>query len=423
MVTGFYPPSIGGIEQHVQSLSQALVSRGHSVAVATLARPGRPAFERDGDVRVYRIRGTLDRTAGLAFAEPGKTYAPPAPDPALTVALAGVIKRERPDVVHGHDWLARSFLPLKAWSGARLVVTLHEYGLACAKWTLTYLDAPCSGPGFGKCLSCAGRHFGHPKGELITLANWATRKTLGRAVDVYLPVSQAVADGSGLAGGGTPFQVVHNFIPDDTPGSAPESAPDTLARLAELPDEPFLLFVGALRRYKGVAVLLQAYEALELAPPLVLIGSAWHDTPTRLPRNAVMLRNWPHDAVMHAWRRCLLGLAPSVWPEPCPTVVMEAMVSGRAVIASRLGGLPELVADEETGLLVPPDDAGALGGAIARLLADPALRERLGQAGRERVVAFQAGTVVPQIERVYREGVGRSAFRQSPGGRGQGGML
>ncbi|MDQ3701702.1 MAG: glycosyltransferase family 4 protein [Chloroflexota bacterium] len=410
MVTGFYPPSIGGIEQHVQSLSHALVSRGHSVAVATLARPGCPAFERDGDVRVYRVCGTLDRAAGLAFVEPGKTYAPPAPDPALTVALAGLIKRERPAVVHGHDWLARSFLPLKAWSGARLVVTLHEYGLACAKWTLTYRDAPCSGPGFGKCLSCAGSHYGHPKGELITLANWATRKTLGRAVDVYLPVSQAVADGSDLAGGGTPFRVVHNFIPDHTP----DSDADSLVRLAELPDEPFLLFVGALRRYKGVEVLLQAYEALETAPPLVLIGSAWHDTPIRLPRNAVMLRNWPHDAVMHAWRRSLLGLAPSVWPEPCPTVVMEAMVSGRAVIASRMGGLPELVADGETGLLVPPDDASALSGAMARLLADPALRERLGQAGKKRVIAFQAGTVVPQIERVYREVVGRNAVRRSP---------
>jgi glycosyltransferase involved in cell wall biosynthesis len=71
------------------------------------------------------------------------------------------------------------------------------------------------------------------------------------------------------------------------------------------------------------------------------------------------------------------------------------------VIASRIGGLTDIVADGETGLLVTPGDVAALRGAITRLLADAALRERFGDAGRRRVARFQAGAVIPQIERAY----------------------
>ena len=412
MVTGFYPPASAGIERHVYSLGQALVERGHEVAVATLGRPGAPAFERHGQVRVYRMRGTLDRLAasrlaGGVYLEPGAAYAPPAPDPVLTAALTRVVRQERPDVVHGHDWLVRSFLPLKAWSGARLVVTLHEYGLACARWTLIHQDAPCSGPGLAKCLACAAGHYGPAKGAAITLANWALGPALRATVDQYLAVSQAVAQGNALEGRGVPFTVVPNFIPDDA-GRPPAGEPPCLA---DLPAGDFMLFVGALRRYKGVDVLLRAYAGLSGAPPLVLIGSAWRDSPTALPPNAVLLRDWPHEAVMHAWRRSLFGLAPSVWPEPCPTVVLEAMASGRPVIVSHLGGLPELVVDGQTGLVVPPDDAAALRGAMRRLLEDAALRQRLGAAGRQRVLAFQAGAVVPRIESIYRGLLRRGAGR------------
>jgi glycosyltransferase involved in cell wall biosynthesis len=116
-----------------------------------------------------------------------------------------------------------------------------------------------------------------------------------------------------------------------------------------------------------------------------------------------MHASWPHVAIMDAWRRSLLGLAPSVWPDPCPTVAMEAMATGRPVIAARSGGLSDIVVDGETGLLVPPGDAEALRRAMARLIDNPALRGRMGAAARRRVTAFQAGDVVPRIEQVYRE--------------------
>jgi glycosyltransferase involved in cell wall biosynthesis len=104
---------------------------------------------------------------------------------------------------------------------------------------------------------------------------------------------------------------------------------------------------------------------------------------------------------MQAWQRSMLGLVPSTWSDPCPTVAMEAMALGKPLIASRMGGLTDLVDDGETGLLVPPDDVDALRQAIERLLADKNLRERMGAAGKRKVSAFQSTAVVRRVEELY----------------------
>src|SRR5205814_8409612 len=119
------------------------------------------------------------------------------------------------------------------------------------------------------------------------------------------------------------------------------------------------------------------YAGLTNAPPLVLIGYQtpdWSTLSVGCPANVFVLKNWPRYAVMDAWRRSIMALLPSVGPESCPTAVMEAMSTGRPVIASRIGGLVDLVADGESGLLVEPHDPTALRQAIEQLLTDPGLR-------------------------------------------------
>ena len=125
--------------------------------------------------------------------------------------------------------------------------------------------------------------------------------------------------------------------------------------------------------------------------------------PANVPANVLVLQSWPHDAVMSAWRRCNIGLLPSLCLESFGIVVLEAMVMGRPFIASRIGGLPDIVVDGETGLLVALGDWRALREAIQRLLDNPALRKHMGGMAKQRVVEFQARTVVPRIEQVYQE--------------------
>jgi glycosyltransferase involved in cell wall biosynthesis len=397
MLAQFYPPIIGGEEQHVRNLSHALAARGHEVAVATLWHDGLPEFEEDGGVRIYRVRALAQRLTWL-FSETGRRHAPPWADPETTRALREVIAREQPQIVHAHNWLVHSFTPLKRESGAKLVLTLHDYSLVCVKKNLMRQVAEvCTGPEVAKCLRCAVEHYGAVKGiPTVTIA--ARSSALERrTVDMFLPVSRAVAEGNQLAEQTLPHQVIPNFIPDDL---AERRAPDD-PHLADLPAGEFILYVGDLSPQKGGEVLLSAYAELTDAPPLVMIGRPFGPPRENLPPGVTILHSWPHEAVMAAWQRSLMGIVPSIWPDPCPTVAMEAMVAGRPVIAANTGGLIDIVADGTTGLLVPPGDVTALRDAIARLLMDATMRANMGAAARQRVRLFQAGTVVPTIEQVY----------------------
>ncbi len=396
MLTQFYHPIIGGEERIVHDLSVELARRGHDVAVATLWHAGSKEYEIDQGVRIFRIHSTTQRASWL-YRETERRHAPPWPDPEATWGLRRVMTQVQPEVVHAHNWLVYSFLPLKLQSRARLVLTLHDYSLICAKRRLVYRGARCTGPGFTKCLACSSEHYGPAKGIPTMLGHRLMSPMERTVVDMFLPISNAVAVGNGLTERALPYQVIPNFVPDDLEVSRDHTESYT----ARLPDGDYILFVGDLARDKGIHILLDAYAELGDAPPLVLIGRKCSDTPAEFPPNVIFLDSWPHEAVMEAWRRCSLAVVPSVWPEPFGLVALEAMASGRPVIASKIGGLSDAMIDGETGLLVAPGDPTALAHALRHLLADRDLREQMGQAGRRRSESFRAATVVPRIEQVY----------------------
>jgi glycosyltransferase involved in cell wall biosynthesis len=394
MISDFYPPFLGGVEVLVSSLSRQLVQRGHDVSVATLAAPDLAEAEDDGGVRIHRIRSTTQRAERL-FASAGRPWAPPAPDPGAVAGLRRVLERERPEIVHGHDWLARSFLPLKRRDGPRLVASLHYFTLACPKKSLMRNGRSCEGPGPAKCLRCAGQHYGALKGAAVVAGQRACAPLEARLVDLFLPVSEATASGNGLPGSGLSYVVVPNFVqPPPDPGAH-------RALIAELPSQPYLLFVGDVRRDKGAHVLLDAYQRLRDPPPLVLIGKVWPDTPSRLPAGVTMQRYWPNAAVREAMRGCLALVTPSIWQEPFGLVVAEALTAGRPVVASAIGGIPEIVRDRQEGLLVAPGDSAALAAALQRIVDDGDLREGLAANALRRSASYAPDAVVPQVEAAY----------------------
>jgi glycosyltransferase involved in cell wall biosynthesis len=396
MLTALYPPFIGGIEQHVRNLARALVERGHTVSIATMAGPESPAYEADDGVRVHRLTSSAHRFPALGSPQ-GRPHSPPFPDPEVTVRLSRLVRAEQPDVVHAHDWMVRSFLPLKRRNGPRLVLTLHNYGVTCAKLDYMYRGAVCSGPGFSKCLRCAASNYGTLRGAIFALGNWTLQPAERALVDMFIPVSTAVATGNELAHHGLPFQVVPNFVPDDVA----ERATADPSALRMIPAGPFWLYVGALSRNKGIHVLLDAYARLSNAAPLVIIGPRWHDTPESFPAGTHVIEGVPQATVMAAWRRASIGIVPSTFPDPCPTVAMEAMACGVPLIASRVGGLTDLVDDGKTGVLVTPGDSAALGEAVWRLHTDSQRRARMREAALEKVRSFMSASVVSRVERIY----------------------
>lgn len=153
------------------------------------------------------------------------------------------------------------------------------------------------------------------------------------------------------------------------------SAVELPERVGEPAEPPEVLFVGRLSPEKGILDLVQAADGI----PLTVAG----DGPLR-DRVPGALGFVPHHAVGPLYERAAVVAVPS-HREGFGVACAEAMAHARPVVASAVGGLLDLVVDGETGVLVPPRDVPALRRALERLLADAALRRRLGEAGRARV--------------------------------------
>ncbi len=399
MLSDFYPPYIGGMERHVQTLSRELVRRGHHVAVATLSRKGAPAFEEDEGVRVHRLNGWNQLLA--AFYENEKQqFHPPIPDPGMMVALRRVVEQERPDIVHARRWMLYSYAGIKAWSGAKLVMTLHDYSLCCPTMTYYNDDQICTGPGYLKCIRCASSQYGKGKAALLT-SGLKLSSYMHRYVDKYIAISSAVRDASYVATG-QPLQsleVVPTFIPDTVVEEA-----NSVERPAFLPPtDNYIFFVGRQGRTKGWEVLLEAYKGLSDLAPLVAVISDYGDTPINTPAGVTVVRNISHAQVMAGWLHCTVGVVPSLWSEPFGQVAVEAMACGKAVVASAVGGLLDVVVDGESGLLVEPGNVKSLQAALRTLLLDATKRTQMGIIGRQRARLFTVSIVAKRIEQIYME--------------------
>jgi glycosyltransferase involved in cell wall biosynthesis len=315
-------------------------------------------------LRELRVRGHDSRLA----ADPAGRLAPAAaalgvPVLALRAAnhldVRAALKLRRlvpgHDVVHFHTARAHALAPFCRRAGVRLVVTRR----------MDYV--PSGGP--------------------------YARFLYNRAVDVVIAISEGVRQALVRAG-------VHperiRVVPSGIDPAALEVPPPARAAVRHewgiAPDELAVLLVGVLERRKGHHVLLAAAMRLVATRPrLRYVFCGTGREAGALARAARPLG----AAVRFAGFRqdlgaCLAAADIVVLPslhEGLGVAALEAMAAGRPLVASHVGGLAETVVDAETGMLVPPGDAGALADALARLAADPALRARLGAAGRARVLA------------------------------------
>ncbi len=400
----FLPPLNGGEERHVWTLARTLAARGHEVTLLGFSSdqegsaPGTTVTE---GVRVVRVRTAASRLPVL-YSDPSRPHALPIPDPAVSRAIRNELSSGDFDVVHAHNWIVNSALGPASRAGVPLVMTLHDYSHICATKRLMERERTlCPGPSPARCLPCSSEHYGPANGVVTLGANVVAGRRRARRLTRVAAVSSAVAKavdipaGHWLHGARLSAQVIPNFIPDEI---VVDDIPPTL------PDAP-LLFAGDLSYDKGVAVLLDAYQRLDSPPPLVMVGRTGTGESWDFPAGVRWLGEQPHAEVLTLFRSARAVVVPSVWSDPCPTVVLEAMAAGRPVVAAASGGIVDMVVDGQTGLMVRPGDAEALAGAIADVVREPLRARAFGVAGRDRAREFTVSAVVERIEQMYADAV------------------
>lgn len=406
LVSDHYPPFIGGAHRQTQLLGRELQKRGHTVNVVTVWQPGQPATQDDQGVLVHRLK---DLRTVLPWAQQGKhqRHHPAYPDPVTILGIRRIIQEFQPDLIHAYGWFTYSLAVALQGKEIPLLISARDYAYGCPTRTLVYRgQSNCSGPALQKCLGCAAQLYGGPKGWAAVLGTLVSLPLLRRKVHGIHSISTYVQEMVHRDFLREQSKPAEGIIPSFRESQNEEHYRDDPALqpyVTQLPKEPYILFVGALRRVKGVDQLLAAYQKLQAPPPLVLIGTYEADSPRRFPPGVYVLPNFPHRAVMAAWEGAYFGVIPSLWAEPLGSVVYEGMSRGKAVIGTKPGGHTDMIVHGETGLLTPLGDVDALTAAMQQLIDNPALCAQFGDAAKARAAQFVADVSVPRFEQLYQQ--------------------
>lgn len=176
MISDVYPPLVGGQEREVQLLSEGLAgTKDCSVAVCTLMQDSLPKYEEINLVKVYRLDGFFQRMPFL-FKDRNRRFHPPISDWMITRKIEKIILREKPSIVHAHNWMLYSLLPLRKKIDFALCVTFHDFGFICPRrWSSAHVTGICENPLTRDCLACGRQVYGLPKSFFVYSALQANK--------------------------------------------------------------------------------------------------------------------------------------------------------------------------------------------------------------------------------------------------------
>jgi len=418
--TEYYEPfTPGGTPWSLRLLAGELARRGERVAIVT-PNYGAPAREDVDGIAVFRFPFWRTLRPGSSLA-PVRDHVNPLFHLLFARALVRTARRFGADVLHAQEKhaLVGTYLAGR-WLRRPVFLSLRDFGLICPITTclLTHRHVPAGCGSIKLQRDCAGEFLdryveGGPwrrarvRVSLALLYLDARLKTaLVKRVASITTVSQSVLDIYARAGRIVEERatVVYNLAPGP-PTTSALTRQATLAGFG-LPDRPLVLDVGKRSPGKGFADLIEAARELSARVPeacVVVVGDGRAGDAAQVGDNVRLLGSRPHADVEALYTLADVVVHPAVWPEPFSRVPLEAAAFVRPVIGTRIGGTPEAVEHEVTGLLVERHDPRALAQAIERLLGDAALRRDLGRRAAESVKRkFGAERVVPELLAVYR---------------------
>ncbi|RLF87574.1 glycosyltransferase family 1 protein [Thermococci archaeon] len=375
LVSDWYYPKVGGVASHMHHLAKYLKERGHDVAIVTNdLKTGKEKELEELGIELRKVPGTVSPIVGINLTYSLKS----------NKELGGYLNDF--EVIHSHH--AFTPLALKAMKAGRklgkaTLLTTHSISFyhESSLWKALGLTFPL----FSHYLS-----FPH---KIIAVSNSA-KAFIEHFTDV-------------------PVEIIPNGVDDELfkPLSEDEKA-DVKEKLGL--EGRVVLYVSRMSPRKGPHVLLNAFQRIveEIDDvTLVMVG-----TGEMLPflkaqakflgieRRVRFLGYVPGEILPKLYASADVFVLPSITSEAFGIVILEAMASGVPVVATTVGGIPEVVRESESGILVPPGDEVALKRAIIKILSDKNLANKLGKAGRKAVEKeYSWKVVVEKIEKVYEE--------------------
>jgi starch synthase len=364
LLTREYPPEVyGGAGTHVEYLTREL----RHLADVSVHCWGAPRSE-----------------PGVTSHQPWAALSEPKPESttleAISIDLAMAAAVKSADLVHSHTWYANlgGHLSKLMWSIPH-VMTIHSLE-PLRPWKAEQL-------GGGYALSMFCERTAIEGADAVIAVSHGVRKDVLTCYPAVNPDR---------------VHVIHNGI--DPEIYRPQPSPETLTRFGVDPTRPFVLFNGRITRQKGLPLLLAAALKLDPQYQLVIVASS-PDTPEIAAEVAALARRvsgergnliWidhfiSREDLIHLHSQATVFVCPSIY-EPFGLVILEAMACETPVVASNVGGIPEIVVEGETGYLVDFDPAdpesftSAMADRMEKLLTDPALAAKMGKAGRVRVL-------------------------------------
>ncbi len=321
--------------------------------------------------------------------------------------IAALADEVKPDLAHFHNIHAHLTASIVAPLRARripIVWTLHDYRLLCPN--TSFLS------GGEICDRCLPNRFHEAmvqrckKGSLAAsfvamLTTWYDRLIrIPTRIDRFITPSDFLREKL-IQGGFDPARIttVPNFV--------------DLSAYRSLPEKDYFLYIGRLSHEKGLDILIRAVARLD-AGRLLIVGSgpeeeALRQLARKLGAGRVEFAGYKSgDDLKMILAEARFVVLPSRWYENLPFAVMEAFAASKAVVASRIGGIPEMVDDGVNGLLFPMGDEDALVDRLARLLRDPGARLEMGHRGREKAGRlYDRETHYGRIVRIYQDVLNR----------------
>ena len=374
-----------GAEAYLLDLEALLIAAGHEVAIFATNHPETLPSKWSG---YFVDAPSFNTRAGII--EDARTVAHMIWSRSAAKAFRRLLNDFQPDIIHLHNiyhHLSPSLLPVARRAGIPVVQTIHDYKWVCPNYTLWTNHEQCE-----RCH--VYRYWNAVRYRCVQGSRSASfaavlEMSIHRALQVYeRDVARFI----------TPSAFVRDLlIRWGKEGTRIIHLPNAVD-LSRIPPSSLhagngVVFVGRMEEWKGVRVVLAVAEsAPDISFRFVGGGPLEAELRQRAAElglsNVTFLGVQPREVVYQEMQNARVVVVPSLGKDPFPTTALEAGALGKVVVGSRAGGIPEIVRDQETGILVPPGDVAALLDAIRRLEDDAALAMRYGAAAEQHVRAL-----------------------------------